>query len=46
VEYWGFVILAVAVVVVGGMVALGRLLRGIERNDDTTHGGGTSSATW
>ena len=42
--YWGFVVLVVGVI--GGAVALGRLIRLTDRNDDTTHGGGSSSATW
>jgi hypothetical protein len=42
--YWGFVILVVALI--GGAVALGRLIRQTDRNDDTTHGGGGPAATW
>jgi hypothetical protein len=42
--YWGFVLLVVALI--GGAVALGRLIRHTDRNDDGTHGGGDPAATW
>ena len=43
-EFWGIALLVVALT--GGAVVLGRLIGRTDRNDDETHGGGSSAATW
>jgi hypothetical protein len=42
--YWGLMILVVGLI--GVVVALDRLIRQADRNDDATHGTGSSAATW